>query len=123
MVFHITTNKNIRSSEEYQPYLQNLYVITCITYLFIINMVINNIVFPSCLKPSPNPHTCRLQRQRPPPNVNSFPFDGWMTTTRPTKCVVTGQIGKILRFEDYYFQSEPVLCTRAFSVATVSTNS
>jgi hypothetical protein len=56
-----------------------------------------------------------------PTNVNSFPFDGWMTTTHPTKCIVPGQIGKILGFEDYHFESKHVLCTRAFSAAAVST--
>ena len=44
-----------------------------------------------------------------------------MTTTRPTKCVMPGQIGKILGFEDYYFESKCILCTQAFSVATIST--
>jgi hypothetical protein len=56
-----------------------------------------------------------------PTNINSFPFDELMTTTCPTKCIVPDLIGKILRFEGYYFKSEHVLCTRAFSVATVST--
>ncbi len=42
-------------------------------------------------------------------------------TTRPTKCVVPGQIGKILGFEDYYFESKCVLCTQAFLAAAVST--
>jgi hypothetical protein len=57
----------------------------------------------------------------PPTNVNSFLFDRWMTATHPTKCLVLGGIGKILRFEDYYFESMCVLCTQAFSVADVST--
>jgi hypothetical protein len=35
-----------------------------------------------------------------PTNVNCFPSDGWLTTTHPTKCIVPGQIGKILGFED-----------------------
>ncbi len=64
----------------------------------------------------------RLSPMMPSPtNVNSFPFDGWMMTTCPTKCVVPGQIGKILGFEDYYFKSKRVLCTQAFSVNAVST--
>ena len=37
------------------------------------------------------------------------------------KCIVPGQIGETIGYEDYYFESECVLCTRAFSVATVST--
>ncbi len=44
-----------------------------------------------------------------------------MTTTRPTKCVVPGQIGQIIGYKDYYFESERVLCTRAFLVTAVST--
>ena len=32
-----------------------------------------------------------------------------------------GQIGEILGFEDYYFESECILCTRAFLIAAVST--
>ena len=44
-----------------------------------------------------------------------------MTTTRPTKSVVSGRIGQIIGYEDYYFESERVLCTRAFSVTAVST--
>jgi hypothetical protein len=54
-------------------------------------------------------------------NVNSFPVEGWMTTTCPTMSVVPGRIGKILGYEDYYFKSERILCTRAFSVAAIST--
>jgi hypothetical protein len=56
-----------------------------------------------------------------PTNVNSFLVDGWMTTTRPMTSVVPGRIGKILGYEDYYFESERFLCTQAFLVAAVST--
>ncbi len=56
-----------------------------------------------------------------PTNVASFPFNGWMTTTRPTKCIVPGRIGQIIDYKDYYFESERVLCTQAFLVTTVST--
>jgi hypothetical protein len=56
-----------------------------------------------------------------PTNVNSFPVDGWMMTTRPLTSVILGQIGKILGYEDYYFESKWVLCTQAFLVAAVST--
>ncbi len=91
-------------------------------------MVINNITrsdhvgiiimtsHPKSTKPCPPP-----PKAPSPTNVNSFPPDGWLMTTRPTKCIVPGRIGEILGFEDYYFESERVLCTRAFSVATVST--
>ncbi len=57
----------------------------------------------------------------PPTNVASFLFNGWMTTTRPTKCIVPGQIGQIIGYEDYYFEFERVLCTQAFSVTAIST--
>ena len=56
-----------------------------------------------------------------PTNVDSFPSEGWLTTTRPKKCVVPGRIGEILGFDNYYLESERVLCTRAFSTVTVST--
>jgi hypothetical protein len=57
----------------------------------------------------------------PPTNVNSFPFDGWMTATHPIKYVVLGQNGEILGFKDYYSESEGVHCIRAFLVSAVST--
>ena len=44
-----------------------------------------------------------------------------MMTTRPTKCIVPGQIGQIIGYKDYYFESKCVLCTRAFSVTADST--
>jgi hypothetical protein len=56
-----------------------------------------------------------------PTNVNSFPVNGWMMTTRPASSIVPGCIGKILSYEDYYFKSKCVLCTRAFLVAAIST--
>ncbi len=66
----------------------------------------------------PSPHA--LPKRRPPPkSTASQLMDGW--TTCPTTSVVPGQIGKILWYEDYYFESKHVLCTQAFSVAAVST--
>ncbi len=41
-------------------------------------------------------------------------------TTRPTKCVVPGRIGQIIGYKDFYFESERVLCIRAFLVTAVS---
>jgi hypothetical protein len=55
-----------------------------------------------------------------PTNINSFPSNGWMT--HPTKCILPGRIGGILGFEDYYFESERVLCTQAFLVDALSTS-
>jgi hypothetical protein len=43
-----------------------------------------------------------------------------MSTTRPTKCVVSGRIGNIIGYDDYYFENEGILCTRVFSVAVVA---
>jgi hypothetical protein len=71
---------------------------------------------PKSTKPCPPP-----PKAPSPTNVTSFPSDRWLTTTRPTKCIVPGQIGEFFGFEDYSFKSECVLCTRAFSVAAVST--
>jgi hypothetical protein len=56
-----------------------------------------------------------------PTNVASFLSNGWMMTTCPTKCIVPGQIGQIIGYKDHYFESECVLCTRAFLVNAVST--
>ena len=56
-----------------------------------------------------------------PINVASFPSNGWMTTTRPTKCIVSSRIGQIIGYKDYYFEDKRVLCTRAFSTTAVST--
>jgi hypothetical protein len=56
-----------------------------------------------------------------PTNVNSFPVEGWMMTTRPMTSIIPGLIGKILDYKDYYFKSMHVLCTRAFLVAAIST--
>jgi hypothetical protein len=54
-------------------------------------------------------------------NVSHFPTKGWLSDTRPTTCVVPGQIGLTIRYEDYYIHEERVLCTCAFSVAAVMT--
>ncbi len=48
-------------------------------------------------------------------------MEGWMTKDRPIKCVVLGQIGEIIGYEDYYFENKQVLCTRAFSTSSVAT--
>jgi hypothetical protein len=56
-----------------------------------------------------------------PTNVSNFPIKGWMSTTHPTKCVVSGCIGNIIGYDDYYFENERILCTRVFSVAAVAT--
>ena len=41
----------------------------------------------------------------------------------PVKCVFSGQIGKVIGYEDYYFENERVLCMRAFSTSAVATTS
>jgi hypothetical protein len=41
------------------------------------------------------------------------------STTRPTKCVVSGCIGDIIGYDDYYFENEHILCTHVFSVAAL----
>jgi hypothetical protein len=55
-----------------------------------------------------------------PTNVASFPTEGWLSTTCPTKCVVPGCINDIIGYKDYYIEHEHVLCTRAFSIAAVA---
>jgi hypothetical protein len=62
-------------------------------------------------------------RSKPPSptNVNAFPAEGWMTKDRLIKCVVSGRIGKIIGYEDYYFKNKQVLCTRAFSTSAIAT--
>ncbi len=44
-----------------------------------------------------------------------------MSTSRPTKCVVSGRIGDIISYDDYYFKNECILCTCVFSVAAIAT--
>jgi hypothetical protein len=56
-----------------------------------------------------------------PHQLSNFPIEGWMSTTRPTKCVVSGRIGNIIGYDDYYFDNEHILCTRIFSVAAIAT--
>jgi hypothetical protein len=36
-----------------------------------------------------------------PTNAANFSPNGWMTTTRPTKCIVSGRIGQIISYEEY----------------------
>jgi hypothetical protein len=56
-----------------------------------------------------------------PTNVASFPTEGWLSTNRPTKCIVPSHINDIIGYEDYYIEDEQVLCTCAFSIAAVAT--
>ncbi len=56
-----------------------------------------------------------------PTNVASFPTEGWLSTTRPTKCIVPGRIDDIIGYKDYYIRHEHVLCICAFSIAAVTT--
>jgi hypothetical protein len=56
-----------------------------------------------------------------PANIASFLTKGWLSTTRPTKCIVPGHIDDIIGYKDYYIKNEHVLCTRAFSIAAVAT--
>jgi hypothetical protein len=62
-------------------------------------------------------------RSKPPSptNVNAFPTEGWMTKDCPIECVVSGRIGEIAGYKDYYFENKRVLCTRAFSTSAVAT--
>jgi hypothetical protein len=65
----------------------------------------------------------RQQKSTSPTNVNAFSLEGWMTRTRPIAiaCTIPGRIGDIIGFNDYYFEVERVLCTRAFSTSAVGT--
>ncbi len=56
-----------------------------------------------------------------PTNVASFPTEGWLSTTCPTKFVVPGRIDDIIGYEDYYIKDEHILCTCTFSIAAVAT--
>ncbi len=56
-----------------------------------------------------------------PTNVSNFPIEGWMSTTHPTKCVISDRIGDIIGYENYYFENERILCTHVFSVAAIAT--
>jgi hypothetical protein len=71
---------------------------------------------PTTMPKSPTP-----PKPPSPTNVSNLPIEGWMSTTRPTKCVVTGRIGNIIGYEDYYSKNESVLCTRVFSVTAIAT--
>jgi len=44
-----------------------------------------------------------------------------MTRTRPIECTVSSHIGDVIGFNDYYFEAERVLCTRAFSTSAIGT--
>jgi hypothetical protein len=65
--------------------------------------------------------TLRIPKPPSPVNVSHFPTDCWLSDTHPTTCVVPGQMGVTIGYEDYYIHGEHVLCTRAFSVATITT--
>jgi hypothetical protein len=58
------------------------------------------------------------QKSPSPTNLNAFPSERWMTRTRPIACTVSGHIGNIIGFNDYYFEAERVLCTCMFSTST-----
>jgi hypothetical protein len=47
----------------------------------------------------------RQQKSTSPTNVNAFPSEGWMTQTRPIACTISGRIGDIIGFNDYYFEA------------------
>ena len=61
------------------------------------------------------------QKSTSPTNVNAFPSEGWMTQTRPIACTISGRIGDVIGFNDYYFEAKRVLCTWAFSTSTIGT--
>jgi hypothetical protein len=63
----------------------------------------------------------RQQKSTSPTNINAFPSEGWMTRTCPIACTISGRIGDVIGFNDYYFGAERVLCTRAFSTSAVGT--
>ncbi len=44
-----------------------------------------------------------------------------MMKDRPIKCVISGQMGKVIGYKDYYFENKRVLCTQAFSTFAVAT--
>jgi len=60
-------------------------------------------------------------RLKPPSPTDAFPVEGWMTKDRPIECDVLGRIGKVIGYEEYYFENERVLCMRAFSTSAVAT--
>ena len=53
--------------------------------------------------------TKHQQKSTSPTNVNAFPLEGWMTRIRPIACTVSGHIGDVIGFNDYYFEAERVL--------------
>jgi hypothetical protein len=44
-----------------------------------------------------------------------------MSNTHPTTCGVSGCIGTIIGYEDYYFKTKRVLCTCIFSITAIAT--
>jgi hypothetical protein len=65
--------------------------------------------------------TTPAPKQPSPTNVASFPTEGWLSTTRPTKCIVSSRIDGIIGYEDYFIEVERILCTCTFSIAAVPT--
>jgi hypothetical protein len=61
------------------------------------------------------------QKSPSPSNVNALPSEEWMTRNRPIECTVSGHVGDIIGFNNYYFEAERVLCTQAFSTSAVGT--
>jgi hypothetical protein len=76
---------------------------------------------PLSLIPTMSKPTTTVPKPPPPTNVASFPTEGWLSTTCPTKCVVPSRINDIIGYKDYYIENECVLCTRAFSITAVAT--
>jgi hypothetical protein len=75
------------------------------------------------LSPTPtmSKPTTPVSKPPSPTNVAGFPTEGWLSTTRPTKCIVPGCIDDIIGYEDYYIDNERALCTHAFSITAVAT--
>jgi hypothetical protein len=65
--------------------------------------------------------TTRTTKPPSPVNASDFPTTGWISNTRSSTCGVSDRVGTIIGYEDYYIHDERVLCTRAFSIAAVST--
>jgi hypothetical protein len=56
----------------------------------------------------PHPHHFKITTPIPKPpsptNVASFPTEGWLSTTRPTKCIVPSHINDIIGYKDNYIE-------------------
>jgi hypothetical protein len=71
---------------------------------------------PTMSKPTPP-----VPKPPSPTNVASFPTEGWLSPTRPTKCIVPSHINDIIGYEEYCIEDERVFCTHAFLIAAVAT--